>query len=231
MNITKNTTLEELINCLGGLEKEEKRPTAKALRETAGEPVADMDGCQVYANGYAVYSNGSGTTVLWLKDCLNFTYRFVQPKDGEKESITGKSVLDEEALGGQPWYFGVMLRGDHQVEENMMNRKGDRRGQRSDMNYDGDEADAQECMDDDDIYQKAYNWCDGRFGESPESAYIRKETQQEMLDKLTDKQREVFVMYYRDGLTQQEIADVLKISQQSVMERLEWALKRLKNIF
>ncbi len=229
MNITKNTTLEELINCLGGLEKEEKRPTAKALRETAGEPVADMDGCQVYANGYAVYSNGSGTTVLWLKDCLNFTYRFVQPKDGEKESITGKSVLDEEALGGQPWYFGVMLRGDHQVEENMMNRKGDRRGQRTDMKYDCDEAEVQE--DEEDTYlHNLYSWRDTPFAENPEDAYIRKETQQEMLEKLSDTQREAFVLYYRDGLTRQEIADNLKISRQGVDHRLEKALKRLKKI-
>lgn len=105
-----------------------------------------------------------------------------------------------------------------------MNRKGDRRGQRAYMEYDCDEAEMQD--DDEDTYfQELYSWRDASFGENPEAAYIRKETRQELLGKLTDKQREAFVLYFHDGLTRQEIADRLKISRQGVDHRLEKALK------
>ena len=46
-----------------------------------------------------------------------------------------------------------------------------------------------------------YFWREGHFGENPEDAYIRKETLQEMLDGMTDNQREVFVLYYKCGYT------------------------------
>ena len=59
--ITPNTTLAELLTILGDLTREGKTPTAKALRETAGEPIVQFeDNCiTVYANGYAVYDNGT----------------------------------------------------------------------------------------------------------------------------------------------------------------------------
>ena len=62
--ITENTTLGELITILGDVSKAEKTPTSKALRETAGDPIAESDGIRVYANGYGIYDNGSGRTVV-----------------------------------------------------------------------------------------------------------------------------------------------------------------------
>ena len=50
--MTKNISLNDLINSLGTITMQEKAPTAKCLRETAGEPVAASDDCVVYANGY-----------------------------------------------------------------------------------------------------------------------------------------------------------------------------------
>ena len=58
--LSTDTTLAELIAILGDVSKAEKTPTSKALRETAGEPIAESDGILVYANGYAVYDNGTG---------------------------------------------------------------------------------------------------------------------------------------------------------------------------
>ena len=51
-----------------------KTPTARQLRESGEEPVAvreiGPDGSlSVYPGGYAVYSNGSGTTVVSLGEC------------------------------------------------------------------------------------------------------------------------------------------------------------------
>ena len=78
--ITAATTLGELIGMLNLGEKPNDTPTPKKLRETAGEPIAVSqdplgygEGSKVYANGYAVYDNGSGRTVIWLPDCTSFT--------------------------------------------------------------------------------------------------------------------------------------------------------------
>ena len=135
--VTENTTLRELLEMIGDVCRAEKRPTAKALREKKHEdgtveqiqPIAETaDGdCKVYANGYAVYSNNTGTTVLWLADCCSFTYQFDDLKENEKNYMAQRSIVNEDVLGSQPWFMAVMLRGDHQVERNTMDRKGDRR--------------------------------------------------------------------------------------------------------
>ena len=47
-----------------------------------------------------------------------------------------------------------------------------------------------------------------------------------MLAAMTDKQREVFLLYYKEGYTQQQIADMLGVDQTSVRDRLDGALKK-----
>ena len=69
---------------------------------------------------------------------------------------------------------------------------------------------------------------DRPFGENPETAYIRKEELTEAMDSLTDKQLEVFILYYEYGYTQQEIADMLEITKPAVCVRLDNALKVMK---
>ena len=79
-----------------------------------------------------------------------------------------------------------------------------------------------------DPYRRAFNWYDGRMGENPLDAIERRETREAMLAAMTDKQREVFIMYYRDGMTQEQIAKVIGISQKGVDYRLDGALKYAK---
>ena len=231
--ITEDTTLGDLLTIIGAVSKAEKTPTSKALRETAGEPIATEDQCKVYANGYAVYDNGSGRTVLWLPACVSFTYRFNPMKDSE---IGGeiKQVCDlpEGMLESLPWMIAVTLIGDHRIEGLAMQRKGDRKQNKSLIRGDNEEGDALEEMEEkEDSLRREYSWREGRFGESPETVYIRKETQEEMLASMTEKQREVFILYFREGYTQQEIADMFGISKQSVNERLEGAVKKAKKKF
>lgn len=227
--ITENTHLGELLSILNLGEKPHETPTPKKLRETAGAPIATADGCLVYSNGYAVYDNGSGRTVVWLPSCSSFTYRFDPLKDSEKGGeIRETQGLPEGLLDTLPWPVVVTLVGDHRVEDNMMNRTGSRTGTTdydSDDNGDKD-GDAEDAMER--ACRNEYTWRDGRFGENPEDAYIRKETREEMLESMTDKQREAFLLYYRDGYTQQEIADRLGISKPAVNLRLSDAVKRTK---
>lgn len=221
--LSTDTTLAELIAILGDVSKAEKTPTSKALRETAGDPIAKSDGILVYANGYAVYDNGTGRTVVWVPACSAFTYRFDPMKDSEKGDEIKETIdLPEGFLESQPWEIALTLIGDHRVEQNSMNRR--QGGRKGTKDYDAEDAVEQS-------YKNEYTWCEDRVGENPETIYIRKETRREMLESMTEKQREVFVLYYHDGYKQKEIADMLGISRDSVNDRLEGALKKIRKIF
>ena len=78
---------------------------------------------------------------------------------------------------------------------------------------------------------KSYCWCCGSHFPNPEDEYIRKETEAERRAAMTEKQREVFDLYYEDHLTQAEIAELLGISQKAVDYRLNGVEKKLKNFF
>ena len=113
----------------------------------------------------------------------------------------------------------------------MNRRQGGRKGTKdynADDNGDKD-GDAEDAVEQ--SYQKEYNWREDQIGEDPETIYIRKETRREMLDSMTEKQREVFILYYHYGYTQQEIADMIGISKQSVNERLEASIKKVRKLF
>lgn len=227
-SVPEDISLRDLLAILGDVEKAGSKPTPKALRERKLEdgsvqkiaPLAEaMDGaCKVYANGYAVYANGIGTAVLWLPDCRTFTYQFDELKDKEKEYLPQRSQIGEDVMDSQPWFMAVMLRGDHQVERNAMNRTGGRMDK--DKSVSLDEITEKE--------EKEASYRPGCRFENPEAAYIRKEMIQEQLAKLTDKQKEVFVLYHKYGYGQQEIADILGISQQAVDYRLSGAEKKVR---
>lgn len=186
-----------------------KTPTARQLRESGEEPVAvreiGPDGSlSVYPGGYAVYSNGSGTTVVSIGECGEYTYRF---HDGEDGLPTESRLL----LDGDDWSMAVALKGEEQIEANLMNRKGDRKGSRQyveDWEHIRVEEEAPDVLD----------------------AIIQRDMLSKLLDCLTERQREVVTAYFFDGLTQQQIADKLGIAKQSVNENLKAAIKKMKKI-
>lgn len=229
-NCTLNheSTLADLLAYIGEVKKAEKTPTPKKLAESGSTVIAEETGCLAYSCGYAVYDNGSGRTVMWLPDCVSFTYYFDEATDAEKGIIPDKDTLPDGLLEMLPWVMAVTLIGEHRIEANSMNRTGSRSGTKdydSDDNGDKD-GDAEAALEK--TYEKAYVWREDRIGESPETIFIRKETRREMLESMTDKQREVFTLYYYDGLKQREIAERLGISRDSVNDRLECALKKVK---
>ena len=229
---TEGTTLGELLTMLHLGEKPHETPTPKVLRETAGEPIAVEDRCLGYANGYVVYDNGSGRTVIWLPDCLSFTYYFNPMRDSEMDGeIKQTDELPEGLLESEPWPIAVTLIGDHRVEANIMNRLGGRTGTTDfdSSDYGDKDGDAEDTVEK--SYRSEYTWTDGRFGEDPLEYVLREERRREMMETMSPKQREAFIMYYRDGLNQYEIAAMLGISQNAVKCRLQNALACIKNIF
>ena len=227
-SVPEDIKLSDLLSLLGNVNRAETTPTPKALREKKLENgtiesiapfVETLDGtCKVYANGYAVYSNEIGTTVLWLPDCVSFTYQFDELKDAEKDYFPQRSEIGEDVMGSQPWFIAVMLKGDHRVERNSMNRTGGRRD--GNQNLSLDEVTQRE--------EQGNGWRPGCRFENPEAAYIRKEMMEEQLSRLTDKQRAVFLLYHREGYNQKEIAELLGISQQAVDYRLAGAESKVR---
>ncbi len=228
--INENTTLGELINILGPVSKAAKTPTAKKLREEAGELIASDDRCKVYTNGYAIYDNGSGRTVVWVPACTSFTYYFDKMKESEKGGDIKQSVtLPEGFLESQPWKIAITLIGDHRIEALTMQRKADRKKNKSLIRGDNEEGDAMDEMEErEDWLRREYTWRGDQFGEDPENVYIHKETKREMLKSMTGKQREVFSLYYKDGYTQREIADMMDCAVSTVNMHLQKAVDRMK---
>ncbi|WP_251389740.1 sigma-70 family RNA polymerase sigma factor [Mediterraneibacter agrestimuris] len=185
-------------------------PTARQLKDSGEEPVAvreiGPDGSlSVYPNGYAVYSNGSGTTVVSIGECGEYTYRF---HDGEDGLPTESRLL----LDGDDWSVAVALKGEEQIEANLMNRKGDRKGSRQ-YEEDWEHIRVEEEMPD--VLE----------------AVIQKDMLSELMDCLTDRQREVITAYFFDELTQQQIADKLGVGRRTVTTMIERSLEKLrKNI-
>ena len=121
--ITDKTTLGELLAMLDLADKAGKIPTPRELFETAGSPIADMNGCTIFSNGFAIYQNVTGRTVVWLPYCKSFTYYFGKLRDSEKDTLTETYELPDGFLETQPWVIAVTLIGDHRVEANSMNRQ------------------------------------------------------------------------------------------------------------
>ena len=238
--ITENTTLAELINILGPVTRAAKTPTSKALREEAGEPIASSpdplgygDGILVYSNGYGVYDNGSGRTVMWIPSCVSFTYYFDKMKESEKGGEIKEHIdLPEGFLESQPWVLALTLVGDHRIENLTMQRKADRKQNKTLIRGDNEEGEAMDEMDErEDSLAKEYTWREDQIGEDPETIYIRKETRQEALDSMTEKQREAFILYFKYGYNQREIAEMLGIERAAVEDRLEGSLKKVKKFY
>lgn len=223
-------SLRNLIDTLGPVKKADKTPTSRKLREEAGEPIITTDTILIYACGYAVYENESGRTVMWVPGCTSFTYHFNKLTEPETQYMNETEALPDGMLEAMPWELVLTMIGDHRIEANSLNRAGGRAGRQyfecgDDGDKDDDPEEARERS-----YRKDYAWREDKMGESPETIYIRKETREEVLAAMTDKQREVFVLYYDRGYRQQEIAEMMGISQQGVCKLLDKALKCVRKI-
>jgi len=230
--ITDKTTLRDLLAILG-LEEKQKRqgktPTRAKLMNADGLPLAKMDGCTLYETGYVLYENGYGRhSVVWLPYCVNFTYYFNKLRDAEKEYLKETDDVPNEALVSSPWTTAVSLFGEERITQHM------NRGLGNLDVAEKTEAESDELDDEpefEDYEGKHFVWDDETLGVDPLDAVIRRETRERMLAAMTDKQREVFVLYHKYGMSQREIAECLGINQKAVSDRLKYAAKKIQIFF
>ena len=189
------------------------KPTPKYLRENE-EPVAiSADGSMtVYPSGFVTYKSVTGSTVVNLAECGSYTYTF----HGGKNGLPEKHTISAETLEQMEWSVVVALRGEERAAENNMNRKGDRTGNRQYAYEEGtDPWEQLENQTEEDVLERI----------------VRQDSIAELLDCLTDRQRQIVKLYFFEQLTQQQSADALGIRQQSVTDALRAALARMRKLF
>lgn len=93
--ITAKTTLGELLAALS-LGKKPKTPTPKILLETS-ESIADMNGCTLFRNGFAIYKNDSGRTVRHVLYCCSASRPATESATTEDETEVKTETLSLKA--------------------------------------------------------------------------------------------------------------------------------------
>ena len=228
--ITADTTLGKLLDILG-LEPGQKRPQNTPKKATllvmSGEPIVDMSGIKVFPNGYALYVNKLGKySVVWIPYCTKFIYKFNELTDAEKQYLDAKKELSYDDISSCPWLPIITLFGEERITQKQNRGYGNK-------SINDDQENEEEPVvverEDYDLEGKNFIWDDETLGVDPLDAVIRRETREEILSLLTDKQREVFVPYHKNGYSQQMIADKLGISKMSVCERLMQAKKKVED--
>lgn len=230
--ITDKTTLRDLLAILG-LEQKQKRqgktPTRAKLMNADGLPLAKMNGCTLYETGYVLYENGYGRhSVVWLPYCVNFTYYFNKLRDAEKEYLKETDDVPNETLVSSPWTTTVSLFGEERITQHINRGLGNADIAEESI---GEDESSDNEDEDEDYGGLNFSWGDEVLGVDPLDAVIRKETRELMLAEMTAKQREVFVLKYKWGYTQEEIAKIVGVSRTTVRERLHYAAEKAKKYF
>lgn len=208
-------TLRELKSMLPTTECYQRIPTAKHIR-SSGNPVAVYQTgdykIAVYPCGLAIGKSGRRKTAVRVDKCGAYQYD-VDNKENTAFWDGGdgaQHIFSEEFFLDQPWPLRLQMAVDDQLQKNEDDRE------------QGLIRKHPEISDDKD-------WMNGGHY-SFEDALIHRMEKEEMLELLTEKQRRVFVLYWR-GYTQQEIGEFLNISRESVKDRLFGAIKKLRKYY
>ena len=190
-------------------------PTAKALRES-DTPIAiyatNNFTISVYSSGFALAVSYKRTTVVRVDECTDYTYDTLHEALANcKKSATPPHIGFEVFLAAA-WPVRVTMTAEDQLERNNNGAAWSKISLHPDVAAD----------------VKEYNR--SAHGQPIEDMAFAKMEKEEMLERLTDKQREAYVLYYDEGYTMEEIGGMLGISQVSVRERLHGAVKKARKI-
>lgn len=188
-------------------------PTAKALR-TSGDPIAiyatNNFSISVYPSGFALAVSYKRTTVVRVDECTDYSYETLHEALANCKKSATPSHIGFEVFLDAAWPVRVTMTAEDRLEDN-----NDLAARRAISEHPQIAADVQQ-----------YNrWL---HGESVENQVFGRMMKEEMLKNLTDKQKEVMLLYYREGYTQAEIAEMLGIGRRTVSDRIEAALKKIR---
>ncbi len=202
-------TLQDLKWIVKKPEKEKKLPTARYLLEH-GKCVVSMENggevqLLVFREGYALYRIGKYTTVFPIHSCRDYCY-----ENGGRQICVDASFFEQ-----QEWHVRLLLEGEDRLVKNR-----------------------EICHKEREVSYHAVSeeWF---FLASPVlpplEQLIEKEKILELMGLLTERQRDIVILYFYYGETQWEIAKELGITQPTVSQTLMSALRRMrdgqKNVF
>ena len=184
-------------------------PTSRRLRLSSEiVDTYEADDCRiiVYKNGFAAARVGKHSAVIRVDECGAYTYRSNGATVACEENAT-PYCFESDYFLDLPWPIRLTMEADDKIA----------------ANRDEDESRLlsrhPEIPDD-------KKWMLGGYCSFEDSLLNRMEME-EILGSLTEKQREVFILYYKYGYTQREVAQMLGLTHGSVFDRLSGALKKL----
>ena len=196
-------TLQDLKWIVKEPETGKKVPTARYLLEQ-GEQVVSMENggevqLLVFREGYVLYRIGKYTTVFPVHSCRDYCY----------ENNGQQICVDASFFEQKEWYLRLLLEGEDRLAKN---RETCHRGKA--VSY----------------HAVSEEWF---FLSSPTlpplEQLIEKEQILELMGFLTERQRDIVILYFYYGETQWEIAKELGITQPTVSQTLMAALRRMRD--
>lgn len=195
-------TLQQLKQVVDVPVPERRNPTMRRLKESGKAVVhKKFDGntdITVYRNGYVLYRVGCAATVFSVHSCGEYLYH-----ESDKPYKIDGSMFEQEE-----WYLRLVLEGEDRLWSNQEAKQ-----LRNTVHY-------QSVPEE---YRSGVN------EENPIlSRVIQEETITELLEVLTEQQREVIRMFFLYQKSQKQIAGEFGVSMPAVSQKLSRAIQRIQ---
>ena len=196
-------TLQELKQVVSNREESRKVPSARYLRENevavAKQKLMDCAEIIVYQIGYVLYRVGDYATVFPLFTCRDYVY----------EAERKRAVVEEKFFNAQPWYVRLILEGEDRLWRNRETREHNHCISYSCISEEWCElADKRQCL---------------------LERMIAEETVRELMELLTERQRQMIQQIYFQEQTQKEISHELGITVPAVSKCISQAMQKMRN--
>ena len=196
-------TLQDLKWIVKEPETGKKVPTARYLLEQ-GEQVVSMENggkvqLLVFREGYVLYRIGKYTTVFPVHSCGDYCY----------ENNGQQICVDASFFEQKEWYLRLLLEGEDRLAKN---RETCHRGKSVSHHA---------------VSEEWFLLSSPTL--PPLEQLIEKEQILELMGLLTERQRDIVILYFCYGETQWEIAKELGITQPTVSQTLMAALRRMRD--
>ena len=196
-------TLKELKKIVKVADMEKRIPSVKSLKEhkvVVKEMINADTTISVYDHGYVLYTAGNQSTVFPLHSCDDYEY----------VSVTGDNKeFNKEFFDNENWYIRLLM----EAEDRMAYSQ-------SKISTNHGVFSNSDVTDDAEIMR----------GSSKDFVddVIDREILHALIKELTERQKMVLNLVYFEEMRQQDVADYLRIKQQSVNDLLNRALKTMK---
>ena len=195
-------TLWEVKQNVEKTSKECKVPTAKYLQEN-GKTVACMrmsmeTEIKVYQCGYAVYRIGKYVTVFPIHTCGDYLYPLCE----------GILCIEESFFDDQEWYVRLILEGEDRVRHNRELQE-----QEKSISYSA--------------VSEEWNLL-RNMEQSPLEQLIVKESIDEIMEVLTERQRWILVQFFFCRKTQKEIAKELGVVPPVISKTISNSIRQIR---